>query len=306
MNNNTSSTARFKHQLTVGVLDSGVGGLSVLRSLVEATPALVPEISTRFVYLADTLRFPYGERQPEQIQEFTAELISWLAAKSCDVVVAACHTVATTARLAVFEKSPVPVYDLSAMGSWLAIPNHQTIIVLATPATASIALITKSLVQSQPGNKIIEIGCPELAPLIESGADNIYQLPAVLDKYVNQVMSAQATTVILGCTHYPFISDVLAKMLPRGIAIIDPAVQFADYLFGELGFKSVNERRVISKEQTNNEIQFYVSGSPSDFERKLILYTPELHGPVAPVSIEELEAAREKFMPPELELAQGF
>jgi glutamate racemase len=277
-----SNVHPFNKQLTIGVLDSGVGGLSVLRPLVKATLGLkqVPH----FIYLADTQRFPYGQKTSDQIQKFAAQMIAWLAAKRCDIAIIACHTISATVSSDAYNQKDMRIFDLSGIGSWLAIPNDKNVVVLSTPATAATGVISKSIAASHPDKKVLDISCPELASIIENDLQNSDQLQKVLYKYAQQVISTRFDTVVLGCTHYPFIADKLSKLLPSSINVIDPALQFVDYILKDLGLnvQEINTSQGI-------EIGFHVSGSIPEFTSKLSVFTPELRGTVTPVTLEALK-----------------
>jgi glutamate racemase len=295
------NTIDFKNRLTLGVIDSGVGGLSVLRPLVETALRLNITPSPRFIYLADTQRFPYGQRSQTQIREFAAQMLGWLAAKECQVAVVACHTISS---LGVSEQTTIPVYDMAAIGSWLTIADSKRIVVLSTPATADTAEISKSLCANYSIDSILEIGCPELASIIERGVQHPDHLHKILNNYAEQIIQAKADTVILGCTHYPFIADSLAKLLPSQVKIIDPAIQFTDYFFGQLGFQlhqNTQAPPLCKASNSDIEIAFHVTGSQSEFKSKLSSYVPDLHGTVAPVTIAELEEfSTSKLQPTDL------
>jgi glutamate racemase len=299
-----SGMLAFEDQLTIGVLDSGVGGLSVLRPLVRSALSLSLKPRPRFVYLADTRRFPYGQRPAGQIQKFAAQMISWLASRYCDVAVVACHTISTADESTVFNQ--LPVYDLNRIGSWLELAGGKNIVVLSTPATASTGIINKSIAANHSINKVLEIGCPELASIIENGPDNLDRLNQVLDNYAKQIIETCADTVVLGCTHYPLIIEKFAQVLPKNVNIIDPAIKFAEYFFAELRLRLDEQAQAVVKSEVANsgdaEITFHVTGSPQEFERKLNTYAPELHGTVTAVTIEELEAIL-KLNPLDLALA---
>lgn len=238
---------------TTGLFDSGVGGLSVLRQL-ERIPNLSRHSQRhKFLYLGDTARCPYGNRAEQEISTFACEILSWLAERGVDQVIMACNTSAAVVGVHEREQFGLPIYDLiAATGRFVASLNLRTA-VLATSATVKSHAFAQAIYQHNSSAQVMEIACPELVPLIESGLINHSETLNVLRKYVSELSHYNIGAVILGCTHYPFLRKSLAEMLSPGVIIIDPAEELVKEMMGSESLNSSGEpglrvpRRAVEK-----------------------------------------------------------
>jgi len=202
--------------LRVGLFDSGLGGLTVLRQVHQHYP------HTPCLYLGDTARVPYGERSTEEIRQIAAEVVQWLAAQGIGVLVMACNTSNALALDVAVAEAGVPVVGL--IDSVAATITATRIGVLATPATAASGAYRRAIHACQADARVIEVGCPAFVPLIEAGDLDHPALRQAAQAYLSPLLDQQVEAIVLGCTHYPLLIPLLRQLLPSGITLVDPAM----------------------------------------------------------------------------------
>ncbi len=245
---------------TIGMFDSGVGGLSVLRQL-ERLNQLTTDRMVRFIYLGDTARCPYGNRDKDEIVLFVKQIVDWLLKLGADSIVMACNTSAAQAGPAAKMRSPVPVYDLiSAVSSYVS-QRPGKVAVLATAATVSSKAFSKAITRLNPSAEVLEIACPELVPLVESGQLTSTTTRNVLWSYLKDFEAKKVKSVVLGCTHYPFLREAIADLLPATIDLIDPAEHLLSSLRQTLTGSSSYESSTDKLQST----RFFTTGSAATF-----------------------------------------
>lgn len=240
----------------IGVFDSGVGGLTVVRCIQSLLP------SESLIYVADQAHVPYGGRPLEEIQQFACGISAALFASGCKAVVMACNLSSAVALRSVQARHP----DRIALG--VVLPGAQTAVtttrngsigVLATEGTVRSAAYTRALQEYDPGLRVTEVACPRFVPLVESGAFASEEAHAACAEYLAPLCAAEADTVILGCTHYPFLLPVLER-LAIGVIFVDPAERTALALSREL--QTRNLRRDSSPLPQR---RFFTTGSTARF-----------------------------------------
>ncbi|CEG57690.1 glutamate racemase [Legionella fallonii] len=205
-------------QLAIGVFDSGMGGLTVLRAL----RAHLPQES--FVYLGDTARLPYGTKSPDTVKQYAMQMARLLVERRIKALVIACNT-ATTAALPHLQSMlpEIPVLGVVAPGASAAVAatKNQRIAVLATETTIASQAYQELIAQKLPQAVISSRACSVLVALAEEGmVDNAVAREA-LKHYLTDFSGEDA--VLLGCTHFPVFKPLLASILPEGVAIVDSA-----------------------------------------------------------------------------------
>jgi len=211
----------------LGLFDSGVGGLTVLRQVLARRPG------QRCLYLGDTARVPYGQRSPEEIRAIAAEVIRWLGRQGVDGVLMACNTTNALAFDVAETLAGVPVLGL--IDSAASQLQADRVGVLATPATAASGAYGQSIRAVHPGAEVVEVGCPAFVPLIEAGQLSDPALRQAAQTYLEPLLAARVEVIVLGCTHYPLLQPLLQELLPPGVRLVDPAVAAAARLDGALG-----------------------------------------------------------------------
>ncbi|MEB3183654.1 MAG: glutamate racemase [Cyanobacteriota bacterium] len=201
--------------LLVGLFDSGLGGLTVLRQVRALHP------TARCLYLGDTARVPYGQRSTQEIRAIAAEVVHWLRLQGVDVLLMACNTSNALALDVAETEAGVPVLGL--IDSVAAELGKGRVGVLATPATAASGAYRRAIQALHPSSSVLEIGCPAFVPLIEAGDLEAPELRHAAEAYLHPLLEAEVQTIVLGCTHYPLLAPLLAPLLPEGVRLVDPA-----------------------------------------------------------------------------------
>jgi glutamate racemase len=185
----------------VGLFDSGVGGLSVLRQLQTFAASGGQDIN--FVYFGDTARCPYGNRTAGEISAYVHEIISWLNRQNVDAIVMACNTSAALAHESACASTTVPILDLISPTASYAIQSATKIGVMATASTVRSKAFSKAIQSLNPALEVIEVGCPELVPIVESGRFEDPATSVILSRYIKEFQDQEIDALILGCTHFP-------------------------------------------------------------------------------------------------------
>jgi len=201
--------------LRVGLFDSGLGGLTVLRQVHERYP------HSPCLYLGDTARVPYGERSATEIRTIAAEVVHWLRLQGIGVLVMACNTSNALALDVAVAEAGVPVVGL--IDSVAATLSSDRVGVLATPATAASGAYRRAIHACRPAAEVVEIACPAFVPLIEAGELEHPELHQAASDYLRPLLAHGCQEIVLGCTHYPLLQPLLARLLPAEVALVDPA-----------------------------------------------------------------------------------
>jgi glutamate racemase len=258
----------------VGLFDSGLGGLTVLRRLQERYP------HSSCLYLGDTARVPYGQRSVEDIRAIAAEVVAWLRHQQVGVLVMACNTSNALALDVAVAEAGVPVVGL--IDSVAADLDSERVGVLATPATVASGAYRRAIHACHPHAQVQEIGCPAFVPLIEAGDLDSPDLAAQAQAYLAPLLEAGADTVVLGCTHYPMLRPLLTGLLPPHVRLVDPAesaVRRLGPLLASLGGLPEGELGAVQVLPPERRIRVCVSGCPEAFAigaRRWLGYQPSV------------------------------
>lgn len=214
------------------MFDSGVGGLTVLHECLVSLP------NEDFVYLGDTARFPYGNREAEELREFALELAELLLDEGAKLLVVACNsaTAAALPQLKAELAGRIGVVAVVEPEARLAARTTQNgrVGLLATPATVTSGAYERALRAAAPSATLHAVACPKLAPMIQAGGHFDQDLVDAAEDYCAPLKMAGVDTVILGCTHYPLVRPILQRALGRGVAIVSSGEAIADAVQGEL------------------------------------------------------------------------
>lgn len=210
----------------VGIFDSGVGGLSVWRQLAHQLPA------ESLLYLADQAHVPYGDRSVSEIREFCLAVGEALVGQGCKAIVVACNTASAVALQALRQRWPqVPILGLEpAVKPAVAATRSRVVGVMATPATFQGELYRATVGQYGAGVTVVEQVCPGLADLVERGSWESPEGVALIQSFLEPMLAAGADTIVLGCTHYPFVIDTIRRLVGPTLEVIDPAPAVARHL----------------------------------------------------------------------------
>ncbi len=263
----------------LGVFDSGLGGLSSVRKLTEILPR------EDIVYFGDTGRVPYGTRGRETIIRYALQDLRFLERFSPKAIIVACGTVSSVALDALRQATEVPVIGVvePAVRAALAASRERKIAVLGTPATIRSGSYAAKLKAADPALSVLGQACPLFVPLVENGhidpADPITK--ETVKRYLEPVLAFGADTIILGCTHYPFLKRAIGEYVGEGIRLIDAGTESA------LETKRILEEKDMLS-QAGGERRFYVSDSPQGFaETARVFLDREIGEAVKYVDIEK-------------------
>ncbi len=201
---------------SIGIFDSGLGGLTVLKVLAEKFP------HESFCYLGDIARLPYGNKSPETIRRYGLQILKFLKEQKVKALIIACNS-ASTVFLEEHEFEGIPLLNVIGPGSEAAlkISKDKKIAVLGTSATIRSHAYEQTLKKLSPEVEVFEQACPLLVPLVEEGfvQDPITQL--VAERYLSEIKKAGIKTVILGCTHYPVLKEDLKQVLGQDVNLVE-------------------------------------------------------------------------------------
>jgi len=241
----------------IGVFDSGIGGLTVVRALMERLPF------ESIVYFGDTARVPYGVKSPETITQFAVQITQFLLKKDVKLLIIACNTMAAVAYRAVKDLSPVPVLDVIDAGARQAISETRTrtIGVIGTPATINSNAYARAIHQQDPNIRVFSQACPLFVPLVEEGWLNHPVTLLTAQEYLRPVLAEHIDTLVLGCTHYPLIKPLIREVAGLEIQLVDSAEAMA-----AITAHLLNETNSGNPAHTLPEYRYYVTDVPYHFQ----------------------------------------
>jgi len=242
--------------MRLGMFDSGVGGFTVLKKVIELCP------NTSFIYLADTARLPYGLKTTNEIKLIAEEISCWFRHQNIDAFLVACNTTNAIALDVIKKNLDVPVFDL--IGSAASTIDESKVGVLATPSTVKTKAYTNAILKFKPKTLVIEQSCPEFVPMIEMDKINSDELIDIAIKYLKPLLNQKIDSLILGCSHYPLITPLLTEILPSSVKLIDPAeaLSLKLRLFMDSKISDFSEKKFLV------DSKFYVTSNLKQFPFK--------------------------------------
>ena len=251
--------SKFKRTSAIGVFDSGIGGLTVVRELLRILP------NEPIVYLGDTARVPYGNKSRETVLKFSMENILFLLQHDVKLIVIACHTSSSFALPALGRYFRHPILGVIEPGVEMALEVTQSgrMGVIGTNATVGSQAYPNAVSCRNPKVKLFQVPCPLFVPLVEEGCVNDPIATQVAERYLRPLKVARVDTLILGCTHYPLLKRTIGRVLGPKVRLIDSARQVAlkaRQTLGTLGLlhDPPNRAAVLRR--------FFVTDEPRHFE----------------------------------------
>ncbi len=244
----------------IGVMDSGVGGLTVLKQLLN----VMPEES--YIYFGDTQNLPYGSKSKDKLIKIVKEIFEFFETQNVKAVVLACNTTSATAYEELKDKYSFKIYPLiQSVAKCIAKDKSiERLGVMATEATVKTQTYTKEFKKNNPNIKIIEQACPLWVPIVEKTLTQ-YDEKQIMTDYLKDIIAFNPQKVILGCTHYPYLIDTISKYAKREL-FINPAKIFAEYIKEDL---TLNEMRT-TKEQSS--VHYCASSDPEHFKHNAQMF----------------------------------
>lgn len=237
----------------IGIFDSGVGGLTVLRELYRQLP------NESILYFGDTARLPYGNRSAAEILQFVREILAWMSQQGVKMVIMACNTSSALALEIVRTEFDFPILGVILPGARAAVSIGKRIGVIATPATAASNAYRRAIQEIDPTVQVWQVGCPVFVPLIEQNRISDPYTYEIAREYLAPLLEQQIDTLVYGCTHYPHLAPVLKAILPRHVRTVDPAVHVITAAAQELDLLGMRNT------SQPHPTRFCVSGDPHQF-----------------------------------------
>ena len=245
----------------IGVFDSGVGGLTVMKEIMHQIP------NEKVVYFGDTARVPYGTKSKETVTKFSRQIVHFLQTRNVKAIVVACNTASAYALEEIEAELDIPIIGVVKPGAKVAAETtaNGKIGVIATEGTIGSHIYSRYIKEINPEAEVIGKACPLFVPLVEEG---LWQDPVtdeIAKRYLTELIDIGIDTLILGCTHYPLIRSTVGKTMGEGVTLVNPAYETAREL-KEL----LTEKELLNEEEAklgDNRYCFYVSDAAEKFKR---------------------------------------
>jgi len=210
-------------QAPIGVFDSGIGGLTVVRSLLRRLP------NESLIYVGDTARVPYGPKSPETVRRYAAQIADWLVIEGVKAIVVACNTATAHALTYLQQHLTIPVIGVVEPGARAAVRATRggPIGVIGTTGTINSGAYARAIHALAPAVEVRQQACALLVPLVEEGWLDHAATKVIVQEYLAPLQRAQVDTLVLGCTHYPLLATVIAEEMGRFVPLIDSAEETA-------------------------------------------------------------------------------
>ncbi|MGL5258594.1 MAG: glutamate racemase [Lachnospiraceae bacterium] len=247
-------------ELPIGIFDSGVGGLTVVREVMRQIP------NERIVYFGDTARVPYGGKSKEVVTKYSRQIIRFLKTKQVKAIVIACNTASAYALEEIEKEIEIPIIGVVKPGVKVACETTKNgkIGVIATEGTISSKIYSTYIKESNNHTVIHGKACPLFVPLVEEGLLEDIVTDEIAQRYLAELKDIGIDTLILGCTHYPLIRSTIAKVMGENVILVNPAYETAKAL-KELLDKNhlLNE---VKPQLGTNQYRFFVSDGAEKFQ----------------------------------------
>ena len=242
----------------IGVFDSGMGGLTVVREIIRQLPG------EKIVYFGDTARVPYGSKSSATINHFSAQITRFLLTKEVKAIVVACNTASALALEGLKGQFELPIIGVVSPGARAAIEETKNgrIGIIGTEATIRSGIHTKIIHETHPEVAVIEKACPLFVPLVEEGFREHHVTKEIIDYYLRSMKEADIDTMLLGCTHYPLLRSRIKEYLGEKIHVVNPAYEMAKDLESLLETEKMANDGANKKEE---QYEFYVSDGAKRF-----------------------------------------
>lgn len=219
----------------LGVFDSGIGGLTVARALFERLP------KESVIYFGDTARVPYGPKSPETVRRYSAEILAYLLKRGVKAVVVACNTSTAHALDYLRERATVPVVGVIEPGARAAVAatTSGAIGVIGTAGTIASGAYERAIKGLRPDARVHAQACPLFVPLVEEGWFDHPAAELIAREYLQPLRQAKVDVLVLGCTHYPLLKPLLARVMGPGVTLVDSAEETAKAVTVELEKKGL-------------------------------------------------------------------
>jgi glutamate racemase len=240
----------------IGVFDSGIGGLTVLKEIMKRLP------QENTIYLGDTARVPYGIRSPETVIKYSFENTRFLFARNIKLLVIACNTASSISLNAIKESVSIPVIGVIEPGAQAAVraTRKNRVGIIGTDATITSNAYTNVIKNMDERITVFGLPCPLFVPLVEEGWTDGNIATLIARRYLKDIKRKDIDTLVLGCTHYPLLKSVISNVMGRNVRLIDSAVETSHVIK-----RTLQNMAITRKEEERPEREFYVTDSPEKF-----------------------------------------
>jgi len=244
--------------MKIGIFDSGLGGLTVARAIVDSLPAY------DIIYFGDTARTPYGSKSRETVIQYACENTELLINKGAELIVMACNSAASVATEVLRNKYDLPIFEVITPAVSLVVSFQKTrrVGIIGTRATINSNEYTDKISKDRPDIQVYAVPCPLLVPLVEEGWIDKPETRMIVKKYLQPLKVRQIDTLILACTHYPILKPIIQKKIGRRVKVIDSAQAVAQQLISYF-----EENNIVLETEKKGNAQFYVSDITPFFEK---------------------------------------
>lgn len=243
----------------IGVFDSGIGGITVVRELINRLP------NENIIYFGDTARVPYGNKSPETIINYSRQIVKFLMEKGVKAIVIGCNTASAVALEVLRREIPIPIIGVVKPGAKAAAEatRKNRIGVIATRATIESGVYEDFLHKTSPNIEVRKQACPLFVPLVEEGWLDDEITTGVIHRYLDKLIADDIDALVLGCTHYPLLTESIRRVTGTGITLVNPAFECAK----EFSYV-LEENNLLNTEKNPSEkpfYDFYFSDTPKQF-----------------------------------------
>lgn len=237
----------------IALFDSGVGGLTVLDKLKQILP------NENYIYFGDLKHIPYGEKSKEELIKYADDIFTFFNNKDIKAAVMACNTTSANTYEELKNNYKFKIYPIiQSVSKIISQMPIKKVGVLATRATINSGAYAKELKKHNPDLEIFEMACPPWVEIVESRKENEEESVQIVKEYLEKMLSNKPDKIILGCTHYPYLLDVLSEFAPREM-FIDPSLFFAEFIKQDL------DKNNLLSDSTQGSEEFFVSANPESF-----------------------------------------
>lgn len=215
----------------IGIFDSGVGGMTVARAIEKTLP------EKSILYFGDLARTPYGSKSPETIIEYSRQNVRFLLDNGAKLIIIACNSAASVASDILRQEFNVPIFEVitPAVEKAVATTTSGRIGVIGTRATVKSGVYARLIHQTQSGHQVLSQACPLLVPLVEEGWLFRRETKMIVRSYLQPLKNKKIDTLVLGCTHYPLLREIISQRMGKAVQVIDSSHEVADKLCRYLG-----------------------------------------------------------------------
>ena len=264
---------------SIGVFDSGLGGLTAVKKIMEELP------DENVIYFGDTGRVPYGTRSHETILKYTRSDIRFLKSFDVKMIVIACGTASSVSLPGIKEEFDVPIVGVVDATVYAAVraTRNKKIGIIGTPGTIKSGSYERQINEYDEEIQTFTHACPLFVPLVENGHFNTPVTKLVIEEYLSDIKAAGVDTLILGCTHYPLMKEAIREYMGDDVVLIDPGAEVSVYLK-----KRLKREDAYNESKEKQPYRYYVSDSVESFEELASVFLEKkINGQVEKIDIEK-------------------